>query len=121
MPFRIPTYAHWPQVIPDATEISDGLMSAADKVKLDGLAPGGTGQVGIATFTSGGSGAGHEFVDVVLLAPLIDANYNISLGVVIDNDVDGNVTATARSPTINGFRIRIDAAVNCQVRWRVQG
>jgi hypothetical protein len=38
---RIDNFLHFPHIIPDATQTSDGLMSAADKAKLDALAPGG--------------------------------------------------------------------------------
>lgn len=41
MPFVIRNDNYFPIVIPDATEETDGLMSAADKTKLDGLSPGG--------------------------------------------------------------------------------
>lgn len=37
MSFRIDTTQHWPIIIPDASSTTDGLMSAADKAKLDTL------------------------------------------------------------------------------------
>lgn len=40
MPYTIDTNTFWPIVIPDATTTTDGLMSAADKVKLDSLPSG---------------------------------------------------------------------------------
>lgn len=40
---------HWPHTIPQATEVSAGVMSAADKHKLDGLTPGGGGATVYAT------------------------------------------------------------------------
>lgn len=36
---------HWPHTIPQATDSSAGVMSAADKTKLDGIAPGGGGAI----------------------------------------------------------------------------
>jgi hypothetical protein len=41
MSFKIDTNTVLPIVLPDATETSAGLMSAADKAKLDSLSPGG--------------------------------------------------------------------------------
>lgn len=38
MPYVIPTYTHWPLTIADATDVAAGVMSAADKSKLDSLA-----------------------------------------------------------------------------------
>jgi len=37
MSFTIANTQHWPQIIPNATATSDGVMSASDKSKLDGL------------------------------------------------------------------------------------
>ena len=37
MPYVIPTYTHWPVTINDATDVAAGVMSAADKAKLDAL------------------------------------------------------------------------------------
>lgn len=37
MSYRIESPNHWPITIPDATTTSDGVMSAADKAKLDGM------------------------------------------------------------------------------------
>lgn len=39
--YRIETFEHRPHVIPEATETSDGVMSSEDKLKLDGISPGG--------------------------------------------------------------------------------
>lgn len=41
MPFEIPTNTVFPIEIPDASHTHAGLMSAADKIKLDSLIPGG--------------------------------------------------------------------------------
>lgn len=49
MPYTIEDFIHYPHVIPDVTESRDGLMSAADKVKLDNLVGGG----GYATVENG--------------------------------------------------------------------
>lgn len=38
MSFKIESPSHWPITIPNATSTSDGVMSAADKAKIDGLA-----------------------------------------------------------------------------------
>jgi len=43
---------HWPHVIPQATEVSAGVMSAADKLKLDQISPGGGGAVAYPTFAN---------------------------------------------------------------------
>lgn len=39
MSFKIESPSHWPITIPNATPTSDGVMSAADKAKLDSLPP----------------------------------------------------------------------------------
>lgn len=41
--YKIDEFRHSPHVIPEATQTSDGVMSAADKVKLDGIPSGGGG------------------------------------------------------------------------------
>lgn len=39
MPYRIEEFEHRPHIIPDATSTSAGVMSAADKAKLDSIIP----------------------------------------------------------------------------------
>lgn len=40
MPYRIANFDHFPHDVPDATELAAGVMSVADKIKLDSLSPG---------------------------------------------------------------------------------
>lgn len=56
MSFKIDTNTVMPIVIPDATQSAAGVMSAADKVKLDSLAPGGDSFQSINDQPSGNSG-----------------------------------------------------------------
>lgn len=53
MPFKLNNFQHQPQTIPDATPSAAGVMSAADKAKLDSLSPGG-GEDFLDQFFSGG-------------------------------------------------------------------
>lgn len=64
MSFRIETTTKWPIVIPDVTETSDGLMTAADKIKLDGLSPGGGGGFNVVE-VAGNYGASYGDLVVV--------------------------------------------------------
>lgn len=59
MPYVIEHFDHFPHEIPDATESSDGMMSAADKAKLDGLSPGGGGTLSDA-YIAGGGNTGND-------------------------------------------------------------
>lgn len=105
MPFVIRNDNYFPIVIPDATEQTDGLMSAADKTKLDGLAPGGgSAPPANSVQTSDGTGgflgsADFTFVDGV--------------GVVLADDME--IDGTLDVPTIHhggGVTISTDAAAD---------
>lgn len=71
----IASYNNWPITLPNATDTSDGIMSAADKLKLDSLSPGSElppqpGNAGKLLTTNGTSaswtniftGSSYEFV-----------------------------------------------------------
>lgn len=60
MPYVIENFLHAPHTIPDATEVSSGTMSAADKIALDNAAGNGTIQRGNQAF------AGESSILVIL-------------------------------------------------------
>lgn len=50
--YKINEFAHEPHIFPAASETADGMMSAADKTKLDGIAPGSGGAISYANFAA---------------------------------------------------------------------
>lgn len=50
--YKILDFEHEPHVFPAASDDADGMMSAADKTKLDGIAPGGGGAFEYANFAA---------------------------------------------------------------------
>lgn len=121
MPFEIPTNTVFPIEIPDASHTHAGLMSAADKIKLDSL---GSLQAAY-DFTPSGeihlSAAGGAFVlrDAVvpLAGPLFavtNANGSFTMFEVTAAAVHANVMAQlANGVTVSGIEIdTVGAAVN---------
>ena len=117
MSFKIETNTYWPVLIPLATESSDGLMSAADKAKLDSLSPGNNNS-GFAQFTDGGSGEGHDFVTVSLTTPFLPSQipYIVSLA-VIRTDGGPIPTVGVTSQTETEMVISTTALGNFKVAW----
>ena len=121
MPYTI--HPHWlykrmdvdlyPTTIPNATESSDGLMSAADKAKLDSL-PGG-GENGHATFNST-----QDYIDVTLTTPYAsESDYNINSLTVRVTDSGPGVSAWISGASGSGFRINVGTRFNGRIDWSV--
>lgn len=90
MPYEIDNFNHSPHTIPDATPGASGVMSPADKVKLDSLSPGGgnvriTFQVTLALLQS----AGAVKSTAIPLAPALPAGARF-VSLIIG---EGNFTA----------------------------
>lgn len=106
MPFIIDNTNKYPIVIPDATEQFAGLMSAADKVKLDGLTPGGSTTLQQA-YTNGAAGANQT---ITLSAAnggiLVDAAGHLS-GLDGVNNIFSAIDSTVLDPTGNANGIRV--------------
>lgn len=107
MSFIIPTYTHWPYVIPNATPTSDGVMSAADKAKLDSLIPGG-GTTLAQTYLNGANPVDSTILTDAVRGPVgIDASGTANgvpgLVVTKDNGVAGVIDAA-------GIRLANDSA-----------
>lgn len=118
MPYEINEFGHRPHIIPDATEFSDGLMSAADKKKINGLS---SGQSGLAQFTTGGSGEGSDFVTVTLATPMttdyviiLTAGHSLGSG-----DVTSLPKVEYDTKTLAGFVIVPQAQFNGECSWAV--
>jgi hypothetical protein len=76
VPFTIRTNTVLPVVIPDATEQSAGIMSAADKIKLDAFTPGGGVFIAFEHVIAQPAD-GSSFV-VILPSPRPNANYFVT-------------------------------------------
>jgi len=80
VPYEIPINTVFPIEIPDATPIAAGLMSAADKIKLDSLTPGSGGSLqdaydylpsGVIDLNAGGGGLVLRDAVVPIAGPLL--------------------------------------------------
>ena len=74
---------------------------------------------GLANFTVGGSGEGHDYVTVVFTRQFGNANYPITM--TVRGGADPSVSVPDANPyqiTIGGFRIYPQAQFNGSVSWR---
>lgn len=96
MPYTIENFQHSPHVIPDATEESAGVMSAADKRKLDSLSPGG----GTLRFTyTIKPGDGNQFTVTLPFVPPASPYGAWAQGYAVSDFVTYYVPGGLRGPT----------------------
>lgn len=131
MPFVIDTNTVFPVTIPDATEARAGLMSAADKIKLDSLTPGGGGTLA-ESYAAGESAADQTLViDPVNGGAVVFERDDILLNLgyaytaieILNTTPAGIVNTRQNSPVIRlGGQVRVSEPSNMSVAvdWLTQ-
>lgn len=79
---------------------------------------GGTDKSGIATFTSAGTGAGHDFVDVTFTSNFSNTSYVISLGLGLTTITDPAPVYFYGSKAVSGFRIQVSDPFDGEISWK---